>query len=85
MHTKDLLGHNRRDRQRVKRINENLPSFNVAASLAFVVEPIHSGDVSTLVVATQKEKVFRIFNLVAQQQKNCLKALLTTIYVVAKK
>ena len=72
MNTEDLASNNRSDGQAVERIYKALPNLNVAPSLTFIIEAIHASDVSALVVASKQEKVLRVFELIAHQQKNGL-------------
>ena len=53
------------------------------AALAFVVESIDSIDRSALVIASQKEEILWIFNLVCEEQTHGLQRLLSSVDVVA--
>lgn len=66
MNTKDLAGDDGSDGEGVEHVDKRLPDLDVCPALAFVVETVYSGDVGTLVVASQEEKVFRILDLVAK-------------------
>jgi hypothetical protein len=48
----------------------------------FVVKTVDTIDAGTLVVAAKDEKVFRILDLVRQQQRNGLQALLPAVHIV---
>lgn len=50
-----------------------------------VVEAVDPVDTRALVVSTQDEKVFRVFDLVCQQQADGLEGLLAPVYVIAEK
>lgn len=53
-------------------------------SLTFIIKSINSVDGGTLVVPSEKEEVFRIFDFVCQKKANGLETLLSSIDVVAK-
>ena len=53
--------------------------------LTFIVETVYPVDARTLVVAPQNEEILRVFDLVREQQTDCLERLLPSIYVVAQK
>ena len=50
----------------------------------FVVETVDSIDTSALVIPSKDEEVFRIFDLVRQQQANRFQRLLSSIDVIAQ-
>lgn len=52
--------------------------------LTFVIEPIYTIDASTFVIATQQEKILRIFDLVGKKQANCLQRLFASVNIIAK-
>ena len=84
MHSEDLLVNDCRDWETVEAIGECLPQLDIIPSLAFVVEAIDSVDRGTLVVSTQDEEVFRILDLVCQEQTDGLEGLLSSIYVITE-
>lgn len=47
-----------------------------------VVKTVNSVNTGTLVVAAENEKVFRVLDLVRQQQANRLQTLLSPIHIV---
>ncbi|KAF7629008.1 hypothetical protein AFLA_004349 [Aspergillus flavus NRRL3357] len=63
---------------------ENLASYNRSDGQA-VEEPVYTGNVGTFMIASQKEEVLGILELIAQQKENCLQALLAPIHVVTQK
>lgn len=67
MDAEDLSGHNGSNRKRIEAIDKCLPDFDVAPSLAFVIESVDSSDVGTLMVSSEQEEVFGEFELIAQQ------------------
>lgn len=70
MHGEDLLVNDGCDGKTVEAICESLPQLDVVSSLALIVEAIDAVDGCTFVVAAEDEEVFRVFNLVCQQQAN---------------
>lgn len=48
---------------------------SVHGGLTFIVEAVYPVNGCALVVATQKEEIFGVFDLVGQQQADCLEAL----------
>ena len=52
--------------------------------LTFIVESVYSVNTGTLMVSSQEEEIFRIFDLVREQEANGLQALFATIDVIAK-
>jgi hypothetical protein len=61
-----LLCNDGGERETVENICEGLPDFDVAASLAFVVESVDTSDVGTFVVTSEDEEVLWVFEFVAQ-------------------
>lgn len=51
--------------QRVEDVDERFPNFDGGSAFAFVVETVHSSNVGTFMVTTEKEKVFGVLNLIA--------------------
>lgn len=51
---------------------QDLPELDIEAALALIIETIDAVDGGTLMVATQEEEVFRVLDLVRQQQTHCL-------------
>jgi hypothetical protein len=60
------------------------PSSRVIAQLTFIIEAIDSVYTCTLVVAPENEKVFRVFDLVGEEETDSLERLLPPIDIVAK-
>lgn len=85
MTAEDLLVDNRGDWQAVEAIREGLPELDVVPPLALVVEAIYPVYAGALVIAAQQEKVFRVLDLVRQQQAYRLQGLLPPVDVVAQK
>mmetsp|Transcript_67669 Transcript_67669/g.167193 ORF Transcript_67669/g.167193 Transcript_67669/m.167193 type:complete len:310 (-) Transcript_67669:34-963(-) len=78
----DLVVHDRRDRQAVEHHIEGLPELERVPPLAFVIKPIDPVDGGALVVPTDHEKVFRVLNLVRQQQADAFEALRAAVHIV---
>lgn len=53
-------------------------------SLTLVIEAIDAVDGGTLVVAPEQEEVFRVFDLVRQQQADGFQRLLPSVHVVTQ-
>jgi hypothetical protein len=84
VHGEDLLVDDSSDGQAVETIGECLPQLDVVSALALVVKTVDTVDRSTLVVTAEDEEVLRVFDLVCEEQANCLKRLLATVDVVAE-
>ena len=84
MHREDLFVNDCRNGQTVEAIRKGLPQLDVVAALALIVETIDTVNASTLMIATQNEKVLGILDLVRQQQANSLETLLPSVDVVAQ-
>ena len=67
MHAENFIVDQSGNRHAVKHVLELLPQANRESILAFVVKTVNAVNLSTLVVATQKEEVFLEFDLVRQQ------------------
>jgi hypothetical protein len=72
MHGEDLLIDDSCNWQAIEAIGEGLPQLDVVSSLALIVEPVNPVDGGTLVVSAEDEEIFRIFDLVGQQQADGL-------------
>lgn len=68
MHGEDLLVNDCSNRETVEAVGEGLPELDVIPSLALVVEAVDPVDGRALVVAAQNEEVFRVLDLVRQEQ-----------------
>jgi len=85
MHTNDFLINDSTDRHAIEGITEHLPHFNAVASLAFIIEPVNSGNGCTFVISSQGEKIVRVFCFVGKHQCDGLEALLAPIHIVTQK
>lgn len=84
MHGENLLVNDGSNWQAIEAVGKSLPQFDVVTSLALVVETVDPVDGGTFVVAAENEEVLRVFDLVCQQQADCLERLLAPIHVVAE-
>mmetsp|Transcript_6899 Transcript_6899/g.22622 ORF Transcript_6899/g.22622 Transcript_6899/m.22622 type:complete len:268 (-) Transcript_6899:35-838(-) len=85
MYAKDLLVDNGREGQQIKHLLELLPNLYIQTPLAFIIEAIDAVDRRALVVATQKEEIFRVLDFVGEKQAHAFQAVFAPIHVVAKK
>jgi len=85
VHAKDFFINNCSNWKTVEAVCKGFPELNVVSSLALIVESIDSVNTCTLVVSSQQEEVFRVFNFVGQKKANGLKRLLTSIHIVSQK
>ena len=53
--------------------------------LTLIIEAVYPIDASTLVVATEKEEILRVFDLVGQQQADGFQRLLPSVNIVTEK
>lgn len=83
VHCEDLLVNNGCNWQAVEAVSEGLPQLDIVPSLALVVESIYAINGGTFVVAAEDEEIFRVFDLVRQQQADGLERLFASINIVA--
>ena len=84
MHAEDFVVDESSNWHAVEYVLELLPNPNAIASLTLVVEAVHSVDLTTLVVSSQKEEVLLILYLVCKEQNNCLEGLLASVHIIAQ-
>lgn len=84
VHGEDLLVDNGGNGQAVEAVCECFPQLDVVSTLAFVVESVDTVNRCALMVATENEKVFRVLDLVRQQQANGLKRLFATVDIISE-
>ena len=77
MAAEDLFANDGGHREAVEAVHEGLPKPDVVTALALVVESVNSAD---LVVAAQQEEVFRVLDLVSQEEADGLHRLRTYVY-----
>lgn len=73
MHCEDLLIDDSCNWQAVEAVGECLPELNVVSALALIIEAVDAVDGSTLVVASEDEEVFGVFDLVCEEQADSFK------------
>jgi hypothetical protein len=84
VNTEDPFVNGSAERKLVEDVAEDLPNFDVVATLALVVEAVNSGNGGALMVTTEKEKVVGIIAFVDEEQRHDFQGILTTVYVVAQ-
>lgn len=84
MDAEDLASHNGCDGEAVERIDKRFPDFDVTAALAFVVETVDPCHVGAFVVPAEHEEILRELELVAEEQEDCLQALLPAVDIIAE-
>ena len=82
MHREDLFVDDRGYRQAIEAIRKSLPELDVVATLALIVEAVDAVDRGAFMVAAQNEEVLRVFDLVREEQADCLEGLLPAVYVI---
>jgi len=83
VHCENLLIDNGGNWQAVEAIRECLPQLDVISTLALIVESVYTVDRGALVVTAENEEIFRVLDLVRQQQADSLERLLASVDVVA--
>ena len=84
VHGEDLLINDSGNGQAVEAVGKCLPKLDVVSSLALIVEAIDAVDRGAFVVAAEDEEVFRVLDLVGEQQADGLEGLLASVDVVAQ-
>ena len=82
MNAQDFIFDYRRDGQVVEHGAEVLPDGNFVATLALVVEAVHSRHLFFFVAASQQVDHIGPLNLVRQQETHRLNALISVVHVV---
>ena len=83
MHGEDLLVDDGGDWQAIEAVCKRLPQLDVISTLALIVESVYTVDRGALVVTAENEEIFRVLDLVRQQQADSLERLLASVDVVA--
>jgi len=73
------------DGKAIEAVGEGLPQFYVVSSLALIIKTIDPIDAGTLMVPTEKEKVFRVLDFVGEKEAYSFQRLLSTIHIVPQK
>lgn len=84
MHTEDFVVHNRCDRQTVEALREHFPQFHRIPPFALIKEPVVLGDPLRLMIPPQDEEVLWVLDLVADEEAECLDALLSPVHIVSQ-
>ena len=84
MHGEDLLVDDGSNWQAVEAVRKCLPQLDIVPPLALIIEAVNAVDRCTFVVSSENEEVLGIFDLVRQQQADCLERLLPSIHVITK-
>jgi len=72
VHAKDFFIHQRCNWQAVEDIRKDLPEFDGVTTFTFIIKAINSVDLGAFVIASEQEKVLRIFDLVAEKKRHSL-------------
>ena len=67
MYAENLVLDDGGEGQTIKDVDKHLPRFGGQSTLTLIVEAVHLGDISRLVVTPQHEEVVWILDLVAEQ------------------
>ena len=73
MHTKDLFINNSSNRKTIETVCECFPKLNVVSSFALVIKPIDSVNACALVVSSEQEEVFWVFDFVSEKKADGFK------------
>jgi len=84
MRTEDLLIHDGSTGETVETIGKGLPKLNPKTALAFVIETVDAVDGGTLVISSEDEEVFGVFDFIGQKETDGLEGLLTTVNIIAQ-
>jgi hypothetical protein len=84
MDAKDFVIDYRSNGETVEALDKLLPELQRIPSFALVVKAVNSIDGPTFVISSQKEEIFRVLNLIGEQQANDLQVLLPSVDVVAE-
>ena len=72
MHAENFLVDEGGDREAIEDVAKDAPESDRVSTFALIVETVNAIDLSTLVIASQKEEVLGILNFVAEKKANCL-------------
>lgn len=84
MHAENFFINNGCDGETVEAISEGLPEFDVVSSLAFLVESVDSVDAGALVISSQEEEIFRVLDLIGEEQSDSFQRLFASINVISQ-
>ena len=72
MHAENFLVDEGGDGEAIEDVAKDAPESDRVSTFALIVETVNAIDLSTLVIASQKEEVLGILNFVAEKKANCL-------------
>ena len=72
MHTENFLIYECSNRKAIEDIAKDAPESDRVSAFAFVVESVDAIDLSTLMIASQKEEVLGILDFVAEKKADGL-------------
>jgi len=67
VHAENLLVDQSCHWQAVKNVTKHFPEPNGVSAFTFVIETVNSVDLSTFVISAEKEEIFWVFDLVAEE------------------
>ena len=82
MRTEDLLIYHCSTGEAVETIGKGLPKLNAKAALALVIETVNAVNRGALVISTEDEEIFGVFDLIGQKETNGLEGLLPTVDII---
>mmetsp|Transcript_11852 Transcript_11852/g.34208 ORF Transcript_11852/g.34208 Transcript_11852/m.34208 type:complete len:246 (+) Transcript_11852:453-1190(+) len=81
---KDRMLHQRRQREVIEQIREHLPNIGASVlSNAFIVEPVHLRDLTTLMIASQDEDAVRVSDLQAHEHRDRFYGVVPSVHVIS--
>ena len=84
MHAENLLINKSGHRKAIEDVAEHAPESDGVPALAFIIEAVDSINLCAFMIASKKEEVLRILDLIAEKETNRLDGLLSSVDVVAK-
>lgn len=84
MHREDLLVDNGCNRQAIEAVDDVSHNLSISHCRTFIIKTVYPVDASAFVVASQDEEVFGVFDLVGEEEADCLKGLFSPVDVVTK-
>ena len=84
MDAEDLVIYYSSHWETVEALDKLLPQLQRIPSFALVIKSINSIDGATFVISSQEEEIFRVLNLIGEQQTDDLQILLSSVHIVAE-
>ena len=84
MHAENLLINKSGHRKAIEDVTEHAPESDGVPALAFIIEAVDSINLCAFMIASKKEEVLRILDLIAEKETNRLDGLFSSVDVVAK-